>query len=390
MENSQVQNDLKRQFFVVLIMLGVFFVSDALCHDTGTDHKHAPAGVPPPPGPAPTDENPLPTPPPPSGTYKPPPVTYKPPGPHSPITREDVQKNRERSRRYPGYAFANGALPSVGNKRDPAEQTPQQQPPQPQQQPRQLGDPSGGGTPPTPQQTPQQQQPVSTPAYTPKVQAVSETYVKPMLSLKVTEYMLRDWIKNAGGGFPQWIEVYNPNAEPVNLEGYQFTYTYRRFANHPWAYKTQSISNVMIPAQGAVIITNKLANTRHNVIAGIPNERVWVIPNGNRSIQLKNGWHLADPNGEVVHRIGHAFRESPSTDPSDWDSTLGHPHLPTHTEAGHRVSYQWPASEAPAEAHFYGNATDVGSPGFYEPAVPKAPSLVIRKKVGTWAALKSK
>lgn len=211
-----------------------------------------------------------------------------------------------------------------------------------------------------------------------------------MLPVKVTEYMLRDWIKNAGGGFPQWIEVYNPNTEPVNLNGYQFTYAHRRFANRSWTYKTQSIPNFMIPAQGAVIIASKPVNTRHNVIAGIPNEQVWVIPNGNRSIQLKNGWHLADPNGEVVHRIGHAFREYPSTDPSDWDSTLERPHLPTHTEDGYRVSYQWPASVAPAEAHFYGNATDVGSPGFYEPAVPKAPSLVIRKKISTWAALKSK
>lgn len=216
-------------------------------------------------------------------------------------------------------------------------------------------------------------------------------YVKPMLSLKVTEYMLRDWIKNAGGGFPQWIEVYNPNAKPVNLKGYQFTYAHRRFANHPWAYKTQSIPSFMIPAQGAVIIANKPANTRHTVIAGIPNAQVWVIPNGNGSIQLKNGWHLADPNGEVVHRIGPAFREYPADDPSDWDVSLGQPWRPPHTSDGYRVSYQHYPSVAPAEAHFYGNATDVGSPGFYEPAVPKAPSLVIRKKkIGTWAALKSK
>ena len=394
METSQVQNDLKQKFFVVLIMLGVLFVSDAFCHDPD------------------------------------------PPTPHTYAECLDDLVSQ-----IIGCAFANSVLPpdesnqaeqtpqqtprqlvdpfGAGTPLQP--QTPQQQPPgsgqTPQQTPRQLVDPSGTGTPlqpqtpqqqppgPQPQQTslqsgpsgqsglpPQQQQPVSTPAYTPKVQAASETQAKPMLPVKVTEYMLRDRIRYAGGGLPQWIEVYNPNTEPVNLKGYQFTYAHRKFVNHPWVYETQSIPHFMIPAQGAVIIANKPvpANTWRDVIAGIPNEQVWVIPNDNRSIQLKNGWHLADPNGEVVHRIGHAFREYPSTDPSDWDSTLERPHLPVHTEAGYRVSYQWPASVAPAEVHFYGNATDVGSPGFYEPAVPKAPSLVIRRKAGTWAELKSK
>lgn len=386
MENSQVQKDLKPKFFVVLIMLGVFFVSDAFCHKGDSEHTH----------PVAPDESGL----------------SICPGPDE-VTKVDGHFTWETMLHYPGCVFHTRVLPPGEPNReeqtsDPEQrqqQTPQQQTPSPDPEQRQQQIP---GTDPTlgplslaPISTDptnvgsgdsDDANPVSTPAYKPKEQMVSETYAKPMLPVKVTEYMLRDWIKNAGGGFPQWIEVYNPNAEPVNLKGYQFTYAHRRFANHPWAYKTQSIPNFMIPAQGAVIIANKPVrpNTWRDVIAGISNKQVWVIPNDNRFIQLKNGWHLTDPNGKVVHRIGHAFREYPSTDPSDWDSTLGRPHLPRHTEDGYRVSYQWPASVAPAEAHFYGNATDVGSPGFYEPAVPKAPSLVIRKKLGTWAELKSK
>ena len=101
MENSQVQNDLRRQFFVVLMMLGIFFVSDAFCHDDGTTHTHAwdeglgatldaivehahihgnecpPSDAPPPPpsGDPPTDDNPLPPPRTPDGTYKPLPLS---------------------------------------------------------------------------------------------------------------------------------------------------------------------------------------------------------------------------------------------------------------------------------------------------------------------------
>lgn len=125
MENSQVQNDLRRKFFVVLIMLSVFFVSDAFCHDDGTRHTHGWNECPPPPGPPPTDDNPLPPPPLPSGTYKPPPVRYKPPGP--PKLPDFKRTGRDIKFHYPGCSFAGGALPP--DKPNPADPTPQQQTP---------------------------------------------------------------------------------------------------------------------------------------------------------------------------------------------------------------------------------------------------------------------
>jgi len=209
---------------------------------------------------------------------------------------------------------------------------------------------------------------------------------------KVTEYMLRDWSKSGGGGLPQWIELYNPNAKPISLEGYQFTHAYREFANTPWRYVTTSITGLTVPASDVVIIASKSVRSQPWEIGGISKENVWVIPYNTRHDgfpQLKNGWHLRDPNGKLVHRIGTAFREYPADDPSDWEASLGQPRLPRHNSNGYRVSYQHFPSETPDEDHFYGNQNDMGTPGFYKQAVPAAPSLQRPKLATTWGHLKS-
>ena len=209
---------------------------------------------------------------------------------------------------------------------------------------------------------------------------------------KVTEYMLRDWSKSGGGGLPQWIELYNPNAKPISLEGYQFTHAYREFANTPWRYVTTSITGLTVPASDVVIIANKSVRSQPWEIGGISKEDVWIIPyntKGDRFAQLKNGWHLRDPNGKLVHRIGTAFREYPAEDPSDWEASLGRPSLPRHNSNGYRISYQHFPSETPDEDHFYGNQNDMGTPGFYKQAVPAAPSLQRPKLATTWGHLKS-
>ena len=211
------------------------------------------------------------------------------------------------------------------------------------------------------------------------------TTVKPPM---ITEYMLRDWSREAGGGLPQWIELYNPNATPMNLEGYQFTHAYKRFANQPWTYVTASITGFTIPASDAAIIANKNAGTGAWQISGISNNDVWMIPHDGDVARLKNGWYLTDANGNVVHRIGTAFREYPADDSSDWDASLGQPGLPAHTSEGYRVSFQHAPSESPDAEHFYGYENDVGSPGFYEAAAPSAPSLQRPKLTTTWGHLK--
>ena len=210
---------------------------------------------------------------------------------------------------------------------------------------------------------------------------------------KVMEYMLRDWSKSGGGGLPQWIELYNPNAKPISLEGYQFTHAYREFANAPWRYVTTSITGLTVPASDAVIIASKSVRGQPWEIGGISKEDVWIIPYNTRNdrfAQLKNGWHLRDPNGKLVHRIGTAFREYPADDPSDWEASLGRPRLPYHNSDGYRISYQRFPSETPDEGHFYGNQNDVGTPGFYKQAAPAAPSLQRPKLATTWGHLKMK
>ena len=206
--------------------------------------------------------------------------------------------------------------------------------------------------------------------------------------LIVTEYMLRDWTKPTRGGLPQWIELYNPNAKPVSLDGYQFTHAYKRFANHPWIYVTASITGLTIPASDAALIANRSAGTGSWQMGGVSKEDVWIIPYDEERAQLKNGWHLTDPNGKVVHRIGTVFREYPTDAQSEWDTSLGVPELPSHTSDGYRVSYQSFPSESPSESHFYGSQNDMSSPGFYEAAAPAAPSLQRPKLTTTWGILK--
>ncbi len=208
--------------------------------------------------------------------------------------------------------------------------------------------------------------------------------------LIITEYMRRDWSRAGGGGLPQWIELYNPNAEPMPLDGYQFTHAYRRFANGPWVYVTTSITGLTIPASDAALIANRSVRTGSQYMRGISNKDVWTIPYAEERAQLKNGWHLTNPNGRLVHRIGTVFREYPADAPSDWDSSLRVPELPSHTSEGYRVSYQVSPSGDPGGEHFYGSENDVGSPGFYEaaPAAPAAPSLQRPKLTTTWGHLK--
>ena len=59
--------------------------------------------------------------------------------------------------------------------------------------------------------------------------------------LRITEYMVRDWTAGIGG-LPQWIEVYNPNTEAVNLKGWTFQYATRRSANAPHKVHTLTLA----------------------------------------------------------------------------------------------------------------------------------------------------
>jgi len=188
--------------------------------------------------------------------------------------------------------------------------------------------------------------------------------------LQVVEYMVRDW-NNYVGNLPQWIELYNPNTGPVNLKDDTFQYATRRFANHPYKIHTLTLGDHIIPAGGTALLVTHAVPTRQ--VSGIDPKQVYNlrIPN-----ILKHGWLLMDADGQEIHRIGReAF------------GALADPVAPLHRERA-RVSHHVYPSEAPSEPYYYGKREDIGSPGFYQEAVPTAPSVVRRKRVGTWASLK--
>ena len=197
----------------------------------------------------------------------------------------------------------------------------------------------------------------------------------PMQPIRVTEYMVRDWSKSIGGNLPQWIELYNPNIEAVNLKGWTFQYATRRFANHPYTIHTLTLAatadGFSIPGGGVAILATQRLPARK--FSGIEATQVY---NLNVENVLKRGWVLTDAEGKEVQRLGRkAF------------SALGDPMAPPHQD-GKRVSYHAYRSEFPSESYYYGHSGDVGSPGFYKQPAPAAPSLIRPKRVGTWADLK--
>ncbi len=197
---------------------------------------------------------------------------------------------------------------------------------------------------------------------------------QPLLPIRITEYMVRDWSAGSSG-LPQWIEVYNPNTEAVNLKGWTFQYATRRSANAPHKVHTLTIAGTQdgfsIAGGGvAILSTRKVPAWR---FSGIGASQVYNLSIDN---VLKRGWVLTDADGKEIHRLGRAAF-----------SALGDPVAPLHQNQA-RVSHQVVPSESPSEVYYYGHREDMGSPGFYKQPAPAAPSAVRRKQIGTWADLK--
>ena len=207
---------------------------------------------------------------------------------------------------------------------------------------------------------------------------VVEVVSAPLQPLRVTEYMVRDWSRY-NSNLPQWIELSNPNTEDVNLKGYTFQYATRPFANSPYTIHTLTLASAeddtdgfVVAGEGvAVLVTHDVLSRRFSGIE--VSSQVYDLDIEN---VLKRGWVLTDADGREVQRLGRdAFR------------ALRDPVAPRHQD-NVRVSYQGVPSESPIEAYYYGHREDIGSPGFYKQPVPKAPSAIRRKRVGTWASLK--
>ena len=196
----------------------------------------------------------------------------------------------------------------------------------------------------------------------------------PMQPIRVTEYMVRDWTAGIGG-LPQWIEVYNPNTEAVNLKDYTFQYATRRSATASHKVHTLTLAGAedgfSIPGGGVAILSTGTVSAWR--FSGIEATQVYNLSIDN---VLKRGWVLTDADGAEIHRLGRAAF-----------GALGDPVAPLHQNKA-RVSHQVVPSESPPETYYYGHREDIGSPGFYKQPAPAAPSAVKRKRVGTWASLK--
>ena len=189
--------------------------------------------------------------------------------------------------------------------------------------------------------------------------------------IEVTEYMVRDWSPQSGGGLPQWVELYNPNPDPVGLKGYTFQYATRAAVNHPYRFRTISISEATIaPESTLIFVTRKIR--RPPTDSAIQDSQIYNLKIEN---VLKRGWKIISPDNIVIHQIGTAF------------GNVADPVAPPH-QNGARVSHHVIESVAPSELYYYGAEQDIGAPGFHEPALPAAPALIRPKKISVWADLK--
>ncbi len=246
------------------------------------------------------------------------------------------------------------------------------------------GEPDTQGLPPLPDVTPQNptqdaEQPTSqaiqgqpqqtgvTPHPTPQATQPQGRQQTPVAQqpLRVTEYMVRDWSRSAGGDLPQWIELYNPNPNPILLHNCFFSYVVHQGFNKK--VKHVQVDNFTVPAQKAVIFVTRAVGP--NRFGGVTAEQVYAlnIPNS-----LKSGWLLRTATGGVIFKAGEEFGGT-------------RPHAPNHVE-GNRQSFTRYAEADTETAYFYGSAWDIGTPGYHEP-VRAAPS-VLRKKIGLWGTLK--
>ena len=181
--------------------------------------------------------------------------------------------------------------------------------------------------------------------FMPQAAASTPEPVQAQQDLLITEYMMRD------GGFerlPTWIELYNPNTEAINLNGYVFT----------WKGGTHAIQDFSIPPLTAVILATKQTLKK----SGITDNQVYDL-GIDCGRCLKSGWRLQ---GELID-----FEEKHPAKRGWWKE---------------RESFQRYRHVNP-EGYYYGRANDIGSPGFYETPAPAAP-ILIRQHVGMWANLK--
>lgn len=200
-----------------------------------------------------------------------------------------------------------------------------------------------------------------------------------------TEFMLVD----LGGGEPQWIELFNANSQEIDLTGWKFEY--RVAMGHLGNLRTHHITlaDLKIPGRSVIILT-----THETTITSLDAEKIHVLRNPQgKSIGyvLKSGWRLTVPGtngGEDIiiseqprdefnnGRFGDGKIQKTFHGKVNWSEQ-------TRTSSEYRPS-------AEVEQGYYGHENDIGTPGFYEPPPPAAPTLQKPKRITMWANLKRK
>ena len=195
------------------------------------------------------------------------------------------------------------------------------------------------------------------------------------------------------GALPEWIELYNASATPVDLQGWQLVVENRTDTTHRHA--TLTLNPLEIPPKQTVL----LVNGKGRAAPGVPRHRVYDLSEahpdalGRRRLRntllSRDGFFLKliHPTGRVVDTCGTLDGDPRTDDLPTWT-------LPdSRTSQGHRFSLLrrfdgdarkgteatgwFPAITVAIGVNtYYGHPTDISTPGFLHPIVPGASPTV--------------
>ena len=196
--------------------------------------------------------------------------------------------------------------------------------------------------------------------------------------------------EGASRRLPQWIELYNASATPVDLKDWQLTVETRTAEKHRHA--TLTLNPMQIPPKQTVLL---VVGTGRNDVA-LPPERVYDLsaahPDVFHNRRLRNtlltllgseGFFLKliHPTGRVVDTCGNLDGDPTTKDPPTWTLPDKKTPLGDRTSLLRRFDgdmrkgteasgWQRAADVALAVTHYYGYPRDISTPGFLHQIVP--------------------
>ena len=207
--------------------------------------------------------------------------------------------------------------------------------------------------------------------------------------VRISELMFK--AQDPSDALPEWIELYNASATPVDLEGYQLVVEIRTDTTHRHA--TLTLNPIEIPPKQTVLLVNGKAE-RHS--RPLPPHRVYDLSAAHPDVfhhrRLRNtlltllsrdGFflQLVHPTGRVVDTCGTLDGDPRTDDLPTWvlpDNKTAQGHRSSllrrfdgDVRKGTEASGWLPAlSVAIGVRHYYGHPTDISTPGFLHQIVP--------------------